>query len=136
MKFIRKTLGLRQKDLSSFLNISSASLSDIESGKNYPRHDVIYNLSLKYNVNVYYLLHGEGEMFQTDAINRVIESGVYGIHTGFLKEFYRYFNESSLVRYEMMCYFRQLLLEKDKLIEKDILLYEKEKSGKEKKIKE
>ena len=130
MKLIRKTLGLRQKDLSPMLNISSASLSDIESGKNFPRHEVIYNLSLKYNVNIYYLLHGEGEMFQTDAVKRAVESGIYGIHTGFLKEFYRYFNESSLVRYEMMCYFRQLLLEKDKLIEKDILLYEKEKSKK------
>jgi hypothetical protein len=31
-----------------------------------------------------------------------------------------------------MSYFRELLLEKDKLIEKDILLYEKEQSGKEK----
>lgn len=132
MKLIRKTLGLRQKDLSSMLNISTASLSDIESGKNFPRHDVIYNLSMKYNANIYYLLHGEGEMFQTDAVKRAIESGVYGIHTEFLKEFYRYFNDSSLVRYEMMCYFRELLLGKDKLIEKDILLYEKEKSEKEK----
>lgn len=126
MKLIRKTIGLRQKDLSPILNISGASLSDIESGKNFPRHDVIYHLSLKFNVNIYYLLHGEGEMFQTDALKRAIESGVYGIHTGFLKEFYRYFNQSSLVRYEMMCYFWELLLEKDKLIEKDILLYEKE----------
>ena len=78
------------------------------------------------------LLHGEGEMFQTDLFIREVESGVYGIHTDFLKEFYRYFTDSSLVRYEMMSYFRELLLEKDKLIEKDILLDDKEKSEKEK----
>ena len=63
---------------------------------------------------------------------RAVESGVYGIHTEFLKEFYRYFTESSIVRYEMMSYFRELILEKDKLIEKDILLYEKEQSEKAK----
>ena len=127
MKAVRKKLGFRQKDLAPILNISTASLSDIESGKNFPRHDSLYNLSLKYNVSIYYLLHGEGEMFRTDSIKQAIESGAYGIHTDFLKEFYRYFNESSLVRYEIMGYFHELLLEKDKLIEKDILLYEKER---------
>ena len=132
MKSVRKKLGLRQKDLAPILKISMASLSDIESGKSLPRHDAIYNLSLQYNVNIYYLLNGEGEMFQTDSFIRVVESGVFGIHTEFLKEFYRYFTDSSLVRYEMMSYFRELLLEKDKLIEKDILLNEKEQSGKEK----
>lgn len=130
LKAVRKQLDFRQKDLAPRLNISIASLSDIESGKNFPRHDTIYNLSLNYNVNIYYLLYGEGEMFQTDSIKRAVESGYYGIHTEFLKEFYRYFNESSLVRYEMMSYFHELLLEKDKLIEKDILLYEKEQSRK------
>jgi len=127
---VRKKLGFRQKDLAPILNISTATLSDIESGKNFPRHESIYNLSLKYNVNIYYLLHGEGEMFKTDSLKRAIESGVYGIHTDLLKEFYRYFSESSLVRYEMMSYFHEMLLEKDKLIEKDILLYEKEQSKK------
>jgi transcriptional regulator with XRE-family HTH domain len=134
MKMIRKSLGLRQKDLASSLNISCASLSDIESGKGLPRHDVIYNLSKKYNVNIYYLLHHQGEMFQTDAVKQAIESGVFGIHTGFLKEFYRYFNDSPLVRYEMMGHFRNLLLEKDNLIEKDIRLYEKEQDEKKKKL--
>jgi hypothetical protein len=62
--------------------------------------------------------------------NNLPDPGFSGVHTEFLEEFYRYFNESSLVRYEMMCYFRELLLEKDKLIEKDILLYEKEQSEK------
>ena len=132
MKSVRKKLGFRQKDLAPILNISTASLSDIESGKNIPRHDALYNLSLQFKVNIYYLLHGEGEMFQTDSFIRDVETGVYGIHNEFLKEFYRYFTDSSLVRYEMMSYFRELVLEKDKLIEKDILLDEKEKSGKAK----
>jgi transcriptional regulator with XRE-family HTH domain len=57
MKSVRKKLGFRQKDLAPILNISTASLSDIESGKSLPRHDTIYNLSLNFNVNIYYLLH-------------------------------------------------------------------------------
>jgi transcriptional regulator with XRE-family HTH domain len=128
MKKIRKVLKIYQKDLADSLGVSAASLSDIETGKSIPRHDVIYNLSKKYNISIYYLLHGEGEMFQSDSVKREIESGVYGIHTEFLKEFYRYYNESSIVRYEMMGFFRTMLLEKDKLIEKDIRLNEIEQA--------
>jgi transcriptional regulator with XRE-family HTH domain len=126
LKLIRRTLGYKQKDFASALTISSASLSDIESGKNVPRHDVIYNLYTKYNVSIYYLLHGKGEMFQVGKIKNIMESGYYGVHTEFIREFYRYFCGSPLVRYEMMGFLRQFLLEKDKIIEKDILLNEKE----------
>jgi transcriptional regulator with XRE-family HTH domain len=131
VKLIRTSLGMNQKEFASSLTISAASLSDIETGKGIPRHDTIFQLSRKYKVNIYYLLHGEGEMFHADSLKRVIESGVYGNHTEFIKEFYRYICESPLVRYEMMGYFRTLLVEKDKLIEKDIRLYEKEKTEKE-----
>lgn len=131
VKMIRTCLGMNQKEFAASLTISAASLSDIETGKGVPRHDSIYHLSGKYKVNIYYLLHGEGEMFRTDSTKRVIESGVYGRHTEFLKVFYRYICESPLVRYEMMGYFRTLLVEKDRLIEKDIRLYEKEKAEKE-----
>jgi len=126
LKKIRRALGYRQKDFASELTISTASLSDIELGKNVPRHDVIFNLHKKFNINIYYLLHGEGEMFQAGLFKNQIESDKFKMHREFLEEFSRYFCGSPLVRYEMMGFFRQILLEKDKLIEKDILMYEKE----------
>ena len=38
MKEIRKNLGYKQREFAAELNISAASLSDIESGKGKPRH--------------------------------------------------------------------------------------------------
>lgn len=120
MRAIRKELGYKQKDFSRELNISPAGLSDIESGNGKPRHDVIFNLAHKFDVNVRYLLHGNGEMFVNDSIEKSIVPETYGPNTEFLREFLKYFKESTLVRYEMMSYFRTYILEKENLIEKDI----------------
>jgi transcriptional regulator with XRE-family HTH domain len=126
MKAIRGALKLLQKDMAKELEISPANLSEIESGAAAPRHEAIYNLSKKFNVNIYYLLHGKGGMFQSDSIERSVTPEVYGANTGFLKEFLKYFRKSSLVRYEMMSYFRTSLLENEVLIEKDIKRYKQE----------
>jgi len=48
-------------------------------------------------------------------------------HRDFLKEFFYYFNCSPLVRTAMMNYFRVYILEKEKLIEKDIRKSQEEK---------
>lgn len=120
MRAIRKKLGYKQKDFSRELNISPAGLSDIEAGNGKPRHDVIFRLTDKFDVNIYYLLHGRGEMFIGDNIEKSIVPETYGPNTGFLREFLEYFRESTLVRYEMMSYFRTFILEKENLIEKDI----------------
>jgi transcriptional regulator with XRE-family HTH domain len=110
MKAIRNALNLLQKDLAKELEISPANLSEIESGAAGPRYEVLYNLTKKYNVNIYYLLHGKGKMFVCDNIESRIDPAIYGEDTEFLKEFLKYFKESSLVRYEMMSFFRTCLL--------------------------
>jgi transcriptional regulator with XRE-family HTH domain len=130
MKEIRKNLGYKQREFAAELNISAASLSDIESGKGKPRHEAIYNLAKKYNVNIYYLLHGPGEMFMSNIIERSITAETYGVHTEFLLKFLKYFKESSLVRYEMMRYFRSYMIENEATIEKDIMWTKTEKEKK------
>jgi transcriptional regulator with XRE-family HTH domain len=132
MKVIRKNLGYKQREFAAELTISAATLSDIESGKGKPRHDAIYNLAKKYNVNIYYLLHGKGEMFMSNIIERSIVPETYGGHTEFLLKFLKYFKESSIVRHEMMRFFRTYMIEKEATIEKDILWTKREKEEKEK----
>ena len=132
MQAIRSKLKLLQRDFAAELDISPASLSEIEAGNGKPRFNVIYNLTKKFNVNIYYLLHGKGEMFMADDIERNIVPETYGEHTEFLKTFLRYFNDSLMVRYAMMTHLRTYLIEKEHLIEKDV---EKNKREKDKKTK-
>jgi transcriptional regulator with XRE-family HTH domain len=63
LKLTRETLKLKQKEFAARLNISAASYSEIESGKYKPNYEFIYNLAKEFNVNLYYLLFGKGDMF-------------------------------------------------------------------------
>ncbi len=123
---VRKKLNLMQKDFARALDISNASLSEIEAGHAKPRFEMLYNITKKYKVNVNFLLHGEGEIFMPEEISRQTGIRIQPGHRGFFKEFLYYFNCSHLVRTAMMNYFRTYLLEKEKLIQKDILKSQEE----------
>lgn len=119
-KTIREALRLNQKQMAKEMGVSPASISEIEQGNNKPRHDIIYNLTAKYSINIDYLLHGKGEMFIRGVVERSIIPEVYGEHTEFLKEFLRCFKESTLIRYAMIAYIQRYLLENETIIERDI----------------
>ena len=120
LQLIRKKLNLLQKDFAKSLDISNASLSEMEAGNAKPRFELIYNITSKYKVNINYLLHGEGEIFMSDEISRQSGLEIMPEYHLFFKEFLYYFNQSPLVRTAMMNYFRTYILEKENLIEKDI----------------
>jgi transcriptional regulator with XRE-family HTH domain len=63
VRAIRKSLKIKQEDFAPGLKISTTHLTEIEKGKTKPCHDFFYNIVKNYNVNPYYLLFGEGEMF-------------------------------------------------------------------------
>ena len=125
LKSIRTALNLSQREFANSLEVSTASICNIESGKGLPRHEVIYNLAAKFKVNIYFLLHGTGEMFIKDVLKQRIESGEFKPYTGFLKEFLNYTRSSSVVRYEMMNYFWKYFIENEGLIEKEISYFKK-----------
>ena len=121
IQMVRKKLNLLQKDFARSLDISNASLSEMEAGNAKPRFELIYNITKKYNVNLNYLLHGEGEIFMPNEVSRQSTFEITPGHRDFFKEFFYYFNCSHLVRTAMMNYFRTYILEKESLIEKDII---------------
>ncbi|UCH95404.1 MAG: helix-turn-helix transcriptional regulator [Candidatus Aminicenantes bacterium] len=120
LQLIRKRLNLLQKEFAKMLDISNASLSEMEAGNAKPRFELIYNITRKFKVNVNYLLHGEGEIFMSDEISRQSGLDIRSEYLPFFKDFLYYFNQSPLVRTAMMNYFRTYILEKENLIEKDI----------------
>jgi transcriptional regulator with XRE-family HTH domain len=120
LQLIRKKLNLLQKDFAKSMDISNASLSEMEAGNAKPRFELIYNITSKYKVNINYLLHGEGEIFMSDEISRQSGLEILPEYQLFFKDFLYYFNQSPLVRTAMMNHFRTYILEKENLIEKDI----------------
>ena len=120
LKAIRNRLNLRQKEFVQKLDISVTTLSDIETGKTYPCHDFFYNIVKEYNVNLHYLLFGEGEMFKTLETATSPELNIYGCEDEEILEFLDVFFKSRMVQFQVLGYFRKLYNEDEAAIKKDI----------------
>jgi transcriptional regulator with XRE-family HTH domain len=121
---IRRRLNYNQKEFASNLGISNASLSEMEAGNARPRFELIYNIIKLHHVNIHYLLYGEGDMFQAESWESEL-AGSEGFtmsseYRSFFKELFFNFKQSQLVRTAVINHFREYVLDKDQLIEKDI----------------
>ncbi|MCP5050425.1 MAG: helix-turn-helix transcriptional regulator, partial [bacterium] len=63
LKDIREALKMKQVDFAKRLGVSPAGLSEMEKGRYKPNIDVAMILVAEFNVNLYYLVMGEGGMF-------------------------------------------------------------------------
>lgn len=63
LKKIRIALELKQSELATRIGVKASSISEIETGKYNPNYDILYALVREFQVNLYYLMFGEGEMF-------------------------------------------------------------------------
>lgn len=63
LKELRKTLGLKQRDIAEKLGVSTSAVGNWECGKDSPGDARVYQLCKEYNVNRTWLETGEGEMF-------------------------------------------------------------------------
>lgn len=69
---MRKKLGINKSQLASYIQSTPSIIGEIESGKREPSKNILMKLLSKYNVNINWILSGEGEMF--------IENSTIGIH--------------------------------------------------------
>lgn len=126
LKLIREQLGLKQKDFAEKLNISGPTLSDLEKGKYKPGHELYYNISKEYNVNLYYLLFGDGEMFASPAGETAERIEKLAEENSEVRKFLRYFERSKIFRFRILSYFNAVLIDDKESIEKEIQAGEKE----------
>jgi transcriptional regulator with XRE-family HTH domain len=119
IKRIREKLDLRQNQLAMELNISNGTLSEVESGNGKPNFDLLFNLSKKFDVNINYVLHGKGDIFNDDHL--ALPPGFYkGELAPIMERFIRYFNASELVRLYILAAFKEILLKNEEMIELEI----------------
>ncbi len=137
MKAIRKILGLKQRDFIKIVNITMATLSDIETGKKRPNSEVLFILSDVYKVNLHYLLHGEGEMFRRDLDTGImgitVADDVFGEYTDDFKEILWYMTHSRLARAAIIVMAKEYCLRNEEILKKEMKKNEeKNKESKEK----
>lgn len=76
LKYWRKVSRLRLVDVAALIHVSQGSLSDLENDKSLPSAVTLTGLCQKTDMNLYWLLTGEGTMVSNEGRNQVESSAV------------------------------------------------------------
>lgn len=68
-KKFRHSLGITQSELTKPYNITRQIISFIESDKSKPSLQLLYQLAFDHNLNIHWLITGEGSMFGNEVPN-------------------------------------------------------------------
>lgn len=63
---IRKHFFQNQSEMATAFNISKQTISDYERGRTFPKTDILEKLATEYNVNLNWLIAGQGNMLLSD----------------------------------------------------------------------
>lgn len=63
---LRRKLGLSQQKLSEISGVSKSYIGDVESGRSAPSANMVKKIACVTNVNIDWLMTGEGEMFRSE----------------------------------------------------------------------
>jgi DNA-binding XRE family transcriptional regulator len=124
VKCVRNTLKLTQKELSQKIDVPITYICEVEQGKYKPNCDFLENISRVLNVNLYWLLFGQGGMFLDPATLVIDQSDNYYAKTEDIRNFLWYYQRSAIVRHSTMAHFYTLLIQQKQNIEKEIKEYE------------
>lgn len=131
LKQLRKKLYLSQSELAEKLEVSRSFISELESGQVRCGCDFIFKLSEIFNVNLYYLVRGEGTMFDTQTPRTSLSGKAIGDPIESISELLWYLEHSSLMRYNIMFAASRILLDEEDRIAKEIEKFNAAKNKKE-----
>jgi transcriptional regulator with XRE-family HTH domain len=120
LKQIRKALYLSQTELAEKLDVSRSFISELESGSVRCGYDVIFKLSETLNVNLYYLVRGEGDMFGFKLPMPSLGGKQIGDPIESIPELLWYLDRSALMRYNILFAATRILLDEEDRIAKEI----------------
>ena len=120
LKKIRLTKDLNQREFAKALNISAPAYSELESGKYKPKFELIYNIGKEFNVNLYYLVYGTGEMFIDSSHPFFRSRASFLVKDEEVRRFFSYFEHSPLVQFLILARFRNILQTDKDTIEKEL----------------
>ena len=132
IKQIRKALNQTQEDFGKSLNISKASLSEVENGKYKADIELLEKLVKKYNVNLHFVITGEGDMFIPPTALSYARAAKFAVNLEDVRDFLYHFERSSFLQYFILSQYKIRMMEEGDLIVKEI----KDKESKQQEQKE
>lgn len=73
IKILRKQLGFSQEEFASKLGITKQAISNIETGKSSPSPLILFKMHQEMDINLNYVIAGDGEMFLTEKNNEMLK---------------------------------------------------------------
>ena len=102
IKLIREELKLKGKEFAKRLKISGPTVSEVEKGKIKPGYDLLRKLAKEFDINIYYVLFGEGDMFIDPVESYFNRAMQYAVNVDDVREFLHNFAGSPILQYHMM----------------------------------
>jgi transcriptional regulator with XRE-family HTH domain len=103
------------------LDFTPAFLLEVEKGRNKPGFDFFYRLAERFNVNLHFLLFGEGSCFMDDTYPLLINGKKMGEEE---KEFLLMFLNSKFFRFRALSLKQELFLTYKNIIDRDMSNHE------------
>jgi transcriptional regulator with XRE-family HTH domain len=127
LKKIRKHLRLSQREFAKGLGMSKSFICDIELGSSRAGFNFFFNISKVYNVNLVYLIHGEGEMFSTIYAKKSLGNKEIGEPIDSIGDLQWYMERSPMMLHTILGFATKLLHDNESHIKKEIKIYESKK---------
>jgi transcriptional regulator with XRE-family HTH domain len=119
LKYIRKTLGLKQTDLSKTMGVGNSVISEYENNRVMPTFNGLLAFSKKFKVNLNFLFHGYGRPFLSEYETGKHKS-VTSISQEDIDEFMLHFSRSSYVQHTILGNFQLIKEAEESAIKKQI----------------
>jgi transcriptional regulator with XRE-family HTH domain len=126
IKRIRKALKLSQKEFARGIDMSGSFISDLESGSSRAGYDFFYAMASVYDVNLYFLVFGDGEMFGRNETRPSLGKKEFGKRIETANELLWYMDQSPLFKMTLLGFATKYLYDNDRIIKKDIDMKKKE----------
>lgn len=127
LREIRRQMAMKQKDFAAAMGVSPTYLSDIEAGRTGPGFYFFYRSTKHLDINPLYLLHGKKPVFIKEMAEKKEEESRpeperwdFGENKARVEEMLSYIERSPLVKFDILSYFSELIIEKQEIIASDI----------------
>lgn len=117
---VRKELGMSQKNFAETIGTYDSYVSNVETGFSPPNLGFIHSLSTIHNVNLNFLLLGEGDMFNDKKPNSVKQNREFVPNIETIEEMVWFMEKSNIFRNAMFIQGVTYLIENQDVIKKNI----------------
>lgn len=124
IKKVRKELKMSQKEFSEAVDLSASFISDIESGRSKACLDFFFKLARDYNISLYYLILGEGDVFERSELRPTLGNKKVGHPIDSINELLWYLIRSPLLKNTVLGFTSKFIYDNQSHLEKEVEIYE------------